>query len=175
MGFSIKNTAIRQAEEADLLLLEDIASKMGTRHEAGYFERCLSEQKAGNRLIFLAQMQGKALAYAQLNWKPVYAGFSRFGIPEIQDLNVVPDARRQGLGAFLIDYCEGMARKAGKAEIGISVSVSPRFGAAQRLYMKRGYVPDGAGAAYDDMSVAAGEVRPIDDLLTLKCLRTLGN
>jgi GNAT superfamily N-acetyltransferase len=161
--------AIRTAAEADRAALERVASAMGARHEQGYFARCFSEQHSGKRRIFIAGEAG----YAQLIWEPLYPPFRRLQIPEIQDLNVVPQFRRQGLGAALVEACEAAARAAGKTEIGIGVGLYARFGAAQRLYVRRGYLPDGAGLCYDDTPVAAGEVRPVDDQLTLKLVKTL--
>jgi hypothetical protein len=72
-----------------------------------------------------------------------------------------------------VEFCEDMARKEGFTDMGISVGLYARFGAAQRLYVRKGYVPDGAGVSHDDIPVAAGDVRPIDDLLTLKLVKTL--
>lgn len=166
---------IRKAAIDDLPALEGIARGMGQVHETGYFARCLQEQAEGRRQIFLALegAAGAAAGYVQLNDYPLYAPFRRFGMPEIQDLNVLPDYRQRGIGAQLVAYCEEVARAAGKADIAISVGLHASFGAAQRLYVRAGYVPDGAGIAYDDVPVRAGEMRPIDDNLTLKMTKSL--
>ena len=168
----MKNLEIRTAVDADIPGLYQIAAAMKQSHEENYFERCLQEQAAGNRLLLLAQVDGP-VGYAQLNFKPLYPPFRRFNMPEVQDLNVVPDARRQGVGAALVDYCEQEVRRRGGSDIGISVGLYPRYGAAQRLYVQRGYVPDGAGACYDDIPVSNGELRAVDDLLTLKLIKSL--
>ncbi len=106
-------------------------------------------------------------------WQPVYPLFRRLDMPEIQDICVVPDARRQGIGTGLVHHCENIARSAGKTDIGISVGLHARFGAAQRLYVGLGYIPDGSGIAYDDVSVKAGEINPVDSFLTLKLTKNL--
>jgi GNAT superfamily N-acetyltransferase len=160
--------AIRQAQESDIATLEHIADAMGAHNKSNYFSRCMAEQAAGSRAIFLSGSEG----YAQLIWNPVYHPFRRLGIPEIQDVNVIPGARRQGLGRALIEHCEEVARAAGKAELGIGVGLHARFGAAQRLYVRLGYLPDGNGAVYDELPVIAGEMRAIDDLLSLKMIKT---
>ncbi len=166
---------IRQASAADIPALEVFAKAMHQTHEGGYFARCLFEQAEGRRQFFIATDSETAAfaGYVQLNSQPLYAAFRRFGIPEIQDLNVHPDFRRRGIGAQLVDYCEALARAEGIAEMGISVGLHPSFGAAQRLYVRKGYVPDGAGVAYDDETVRAGEMRAIDDNLTLKLTKSL--
>lgn len=164
---------IRKAGEQDLQALYRIAADMKAMHEERYFERCLAEQQEGRRVIFIALDQDQPLGYVQLVWSPLYPPFRRLNIPEIQDLNVIPAARRQGLGEQLVETCEAQARSAGRTEMGISVGLHARFGAAQRLYVRKGYVPDGAGVLYDEAPVAVGEMRAVDDLLTLKLVKPL--
>ena len=164
---------IRPALLNDVSVLNDIAALMGAHHEKGYFERCLQEQTAGRRQIFIATYEDTTVGYVQLNWRPVYAMFRRLDIPEIQDLNIIPAARRQGFGAQLVEYCEMRAKQNGKTHMGISVGLYASYGAAQRLYVQRGYVPDGAGVAADDEPVKGGDMRPIDDNLTLKLVKVL--
>jgi len=174
-------TNIRPATAADIEGLYRIAEDMEAKNEPQYFERCLAEQQEKKREILVAEQSGRLIGYVFLVWTPLYATFRRLGIPEIQDLNVIPDARGQGVGGQLVDACEALVRAAGKAEVGISVGLSQRFGAAQRLYVKKGYVPDGAGACYDDVPVRGEEWRTVffhhmaspDTLLTLKLVKNL--
>ncbi len=166
----MQNIKLRAATEADIPALEVIAAAMRATHEAGYFARSLRE----GRTVLLAEQSGAAVGYVQVNWKPIYAPFRRLNIPEIQDLNVVPSARQQGIGDAMVAACENLAREKGHGDMGISVGLYARYGAAQRLYVRRGYVPDGAGVSYDDVPVVAGEMRAVDDLLTLKLVKSLG-
>lgn len=161
---------LRRATPADLSLLEKIAAEMRAHHEPNYFARCFTEQERGARIIFIA---ADGTGYAQMIWSPTYAPFRRLDIPEIQDVNVIPDARRQGLGAALVACCEQEARAAGKTDIGIGVGLHASFGAAQRLYVRLGYMPDGGGIVYDEITVPAGEMRAVDDLLSLKMTKSL--
>lgn len=139
--------------------------------ESGYFAESLTEQEAGKRQVLLC-FRGETLAgYAHLNFFPKYAPFHRLGIPEIQDLFVHPDFRRQGVGEALVKACEDAARRAGKTEVGIGVGVAGNFGPAQRLYVRLGYVPDGAGVVFDREGVSGGEMRPIDDRLCLMLVK----
>lgn len=165
---------IRLAEPYDLSALKDVAVMMFVQHEARYFERCLAEQADNQRQIFVAEMPDKKIVgYVFLNYLPIYSAFRRFNIPEIQDLNVVPTARGQGIGGQLVDHCIQAARMAGYTELGIGVGLHARFGAAQRLYVRKGFIPDGQGIAYDDQTISAGELRPVDDLLSLKMTKKL--
>lgn len=165
---------LRSASDADLPLLVAVAQAMGTPTGRDDFPRCLAAHVAGERVIFLAvDDDGQALGYVQLNFTPVYQPFKRLGIAEVQDLNVIPAARNQGIGAALVDLCERTVRERGGSDIGISVGLVPSFGAAQRLYTARGYHPDGAGLCYDDVPVRVGSMVAVDDLLTLKLIKTL--
>lgn len=162
------------ADPADLAFLQSVAAGMGHSHAVDYFPRCLAEQVAATRHVYLAAFpDGRAAGYVQLNLKPVYVPFRRLNIPEIQDLCVLPSARRQGLGEKLVRHCENIARHAGYTDMGISVGLHAGFGQAQRLYVRLGYVPDGCGVAYDDDTINTGDLKPVDDLLTLKLIKTL--
>ena len=57
--------------------------------------------------------------------------------------------------------------------MGIGVGLYTSYGAAQRLYCKMGYVPDGNGVTYDRKLLAAGEFRPLDDQLCLMMIKDL--
>jgi hypothetical protein len=50
---------------------------------------------------------------------------------------------------------------------GIGVGLYADYGAAQRLYVKRGYIPDGRGASWRDRPVLGGETVVADDDLAL--------
>ncbi len=166
---------IRQMTASDVPSLVHVIGQQSGRHdEPDYVEKCLKEQEAGRRTVFIAFDDGVPAGIAQLNWEPAYTPFRRLGIPEIQDLSVVPVFQRRGIGARLVERCEEEARNRGKTSIGIGVGLYSSYGAAQRLYIKKGYVADGAGITYDNIPVRSGEIRPVDDLLSLKMIKALG-
>lgn len=88
------------------------------------------------------------------------------GIPEILDLNVLPEFRRRGIASRLLDHAEEAAKERSRV-VGIGVGLHPGYNAAQRLYVKRGYVPDGLGVTYGDRYVEMGELVRFDDELIL--------
>lgn len=51
--------------------------------------------------------------------------------------------------------------------VDIGVGLYPDYGSAQRLYIKRGYMPDGHGATYNYEYVTPGKEYPVDDDLAL--------
>lgn len=162
-----QNITIRKALFDDISALDLIKPVK----EAGYFVRCLKEQDEGRRAIFMAALDGADVGYGMLNEKPRYQLFRRLGIPEIQDINVLPDARQKGVATALIAYCEGVARQRGCDQIGISVGLTKEYGPAQRLYVKQGYIPDGYGVTYNRESVSSGQIRPVDDDLCLMMVK----
>ncbi|HIF25723.1 MAG TPA: GNAT family N-acetyltransferase [Micavibrio sp.] len=164
---------IKRAENSDLQILNDLADLLETPKVDEYFETCLAAQAEGQREIFLILFQNEAAGYVIFNRAPRYSLYKRLNIPEIQDLNTVPAFRQRGLATQLIRYCEDMARSEGFEQIGISVGLHKSFGAAQRIYCKLGYLPDGYGVTYDREAVHAGELRPIDDLLCLMMVKDL--
>lgn len=160
--------AIRRAGASDISKLYDIYTQMSVQDD-GYFERCLEEQDKGNRDIFIMDEIG----FCILNYQPRYAFYKRLNIPEIQDLNIVPSARRKGHAQKLIAYCENLVREKGGDMVGVSVSVSAKYGPAQCLYAKLGYHPDGNGVTYNREPVLYEQLHPIDDDLCMMLVRNL--
>src|ERR1700757_3974266 len=118
---------VRRAGSDDCAGLYALYDRMGKK-EAGYFERCLSEQDAGRREILIARAGGADIGYGMLNRQPQYALYKRLEIPEIQDLNVIPEARRQGAATVLVRALEDIARREGRTQVGISVGLFADYG-----------------------------------------------
>ena len=93
--------------------------------------------------------------------------FAESSIPEIQDLNVVEKFRRRGVATALMDEAEATAFSRGD-EIGIGVGLHPGYGAAQRMYVRRGYLPDARPVTYDNRPVSEGDTVRLDDDLVLQ-------
>jgi ribosomal protein S18 acetylase RimI-like enzyme len=74
-----------------------------------------------------------AVGHAHIAWSGTH-----LGLPEIQDVFVLPDRRRRGIASALTESAEQRARSAGWSEI--SLSVGDRNAAARGLYEKLGYV-----------------------------------
>jgi ribosomal protein S18 acetylase RimI-like enzyme len=105
-------------------------------------------------------------------WRSGYAPFAAENIPEVADFNVLPEWRRRGFGKALMDDAE--RRIAEKSPVaGIGVGMTADYGAAQRLYVKRGYIPDGRGLTYDGNVLAHGESTLNDDSLVLYFTKAL--
>ena len=130
----------------------------------------VAEREAGIREAWVATWDDVLAGIVTLHWNPLYAGIAGKGIPEVQDLMVVPPYRRRGVATRLLDRVEHSARSRA-ARVAIGVGLHPGYNAAQRLYVLRGYVPDGLGVTYDDRFVEEGEAVRFDDLLVLHLIK----
>jgi len=136
------------------------------------FERYLALQDEGAREILVAWCEARVSGYVTVVWEPEYPPFRESRIPEIQDFNVLADFRRRGIGARLLDAAEALVATRSPV-VGIGVGLYADYGPAQRLYVKRGYVPDGRGASHGDRIVLAGETVVADDDLVLHFTRRI--
>lgn len=139
---------------------------IGSGKPAEQYQRYLTEQAAGKRLCLVATVNREFAGYVTVNWFPAYWLFAEQKIPEIQDLNVLPGFRRQGIGTRLLDWAEEEVAIRSSV-VGIGVGLHPGYNSAQRLYVKRGYIPDGHGITYRNRFVEEGMHVVLDDDLLL--------
>ena len=93
---------------------------------------------------------------------------------DISDLNVLQNFRQKGIGSVLIEKYEELAAR--KSDfVGIAVGLYSDYGSAQRLYIKRGYTPDGHGATYNYEYVIPCKEYRLDDDLVLWFTKKLHN
>jgi GNAT superfamily N-acetyltransferase len=168
----VDGLTIRPLDAADVLPIAAAFAAIGWDKPASQYERYLAEQQHGARLVLVADVDDQFAGYLTIVWASGYPSFRAAGIPEIVDFNVLPRYRRQGIGGRLMDEAERtIAERA--AEVGIGVGMYPDYGPAQRLYVKRGYVPDGRGLSTGDRYVVPGETVRVDDGLVLHLTKRL--
>ena len=162
----------RFLDDTDPPLMARAFTEIGWVKPIPLFQRYLDEQASGMRLCWVANLNTAFAGYVTVNWKPTYPAFAQQRIPEIQDLNVLPSFRKIGIGTSLLDQVEAdIARRS--AAVGISVGLHPGYNKAQKLYAKRGYVPDGRGVTYRGRYVREGEQVVLDDDLLLHLTKPL--
>ena len=150
----------------DITEITNAFAKLGWNKPASQYEAYLQEQEAGERVAIIARWDGIFVGYVTVVWRSHHAPFAAENIPEIADFNVLPDWRQRGIGAALMDNAERqIAERSPFAGIGVGMTAD--YGAAQRLYVKRGYIPDGRGLTYDGRVLAHGESTLNDDSLVL--------
>jgi GNAT superfamily N-acetyltransferase len=168
----MESVHIRPLDENDPTIISAAFTSLGWNKPEPKYRRYLREQAAGSRACLVATVAEQFAGYVTLNWLPTYPGFVEAKIPEIQDLNVLPDFRRKGIGSRLLDEAEGLAARRFTA-VGIGVGLHPGYNQAQRLYVKRGYIPDGRGTTYRDRYVEEGAHVILDDHLILHLIKQL--
>ena len=94
------------------------------------------------------------------------------GIPGVVDLKVLEPYRKKGIGNRLMDVAEEIAGAYGD-KVYLDVCLNSDYGAAQRLYIKRGYIPDGKGVYYEEKVCLVDAPCKNDDELTLCLVKDL--
>ena len=163
---------IRSLRRADARALSAAFAAIGWTKPAEQFVRYAAEAENGTRTSWVATVNGEMAGYVTLLWDSDYPGIAGLGIPEIRDLNVLPQFRRRGIASALLDRAEGAAARR-SAVVAIGVGLHPGYNAAQVLYVKGGYIPDGLGVTYGDRFVQEGESLPFDDSLVLHFTKEL--
>ena len=154
-----------QSEDIAEVVAAFAALGWGGKSEA-QFERYLAEHEAGTRVTRFAFVGGAFAGYLNVLWQSGYPPFADARIPEINDFNVRPAVRGRGIGTALMDEAERVIA-ARSPVAGVGVGMAADYGAAQRLYVRRGYVPDGRGLMTHERPVAYGESVRVDDGLVL--------
>jgi GNAT superfamily N-acetyltransferase len=127
-------------------------------HFAGHAE--------GQADTFLAYVADHLAGYLTIRWQSNNPLFRQHNIPLIHHLAVFPQFQRQGIATQLMDAAEQLiATRARK--VGITVGLFDAYGPAQRLYARRGYIPDGRGACQGQRALKQGETVIIDHDLML--------
>lgn len=159
-------------EPADITPIAAAFAELGWDKPASQYEKYLSEQETGQRVVLVAFLDGEFAGYVTIVWRSHYPAFAIQDIPEIVDFNVLPQFRRQGIGAALMDEAERQVA-ARSAVVGLGVGMTTDYGSAQRMYAKRGYIPDGRGLHSRGQPVQYGQSVPVDDDLVLYFTKSL--
>lgn len=163
---------IRLFDNKDIVEIKTAFAELGWNKPASQYERYWVEHVFHLRTVYVASVAGQFAGYLTICWKSTYEPFRKAHIPEIVDFNVLPIFRRRGIGTQLMDTAEDEISKV-SSTAGIGVGMTPDYGAAQRLYALRGYVPDGLGLHWKDYPVQYGEQVRVDDDLVLYLTKEL--
>jgi ribosomal protein S18 acetylase RimI-like enzyme len=163
---------IRLLERGDISEIAEAFRVLGWNKPASQYERYLSQQEVGVRDVYVAFVDDQFAGYLTICWESSYKPFLVNSIPEIVDFNVLPEFRRMGIGTHLMDTAEHeIARVSSVA--GIGVGMTGDYGPAQKLYILRGYIPDGRGLHWRDHHVHYHEDITVDDDLALYLTKEL--
>jgi GNAT superfamily N-acetyltransferase len=157
---------IRPLEGGDIPPIAAAFAQLGWNKPASQYEKYLSEQHAGSRVVLVAWLNGEFAGYVTVVWRSHYPAFAISNIPEIVDFNVLPRFRRQGIGSRLMAAAERRVA-AVSLVVGMGVGLTADYGPAQRMYLKRGYISDGRGAFLGSAPLVYGQSVAVDDNLVL--------
>lgn len=157
--------SIRSLEESDIPELVQAFLDQQWQKPAGLFEQYFLEQYTKSHHALVARFEGKAAGYT--TYLPLACVGPFAGVqPEVVDLNVLKKYQQRGIGNALLDVCENLARTVAPA-ICLAVGLHAGYGQAQRIYARRGYIPDGSGVWYRDQPLEPYTACVNDDDLVL--------
>jgi GNAT superfamily N-acetyltransferase len=165
----LKTTELLAGDPAEF---EAAFAAIGWRKPATQYEAYLAEQAKGVRWARVARVEGRLAGYLTILWSSPYKAFRQAGVPEISDLNVLPEFRRRGVARRLMDEAEAQIATR-SATAGLGVGLYPDYGPAQQMYVLRGYVPDGRGLAWRADTVRPMDTVVVDDDLVLYLTKPL--
>ncbi len=158
---------VRDMEEADAHVFTEELKAQGWHPEiAGYLAR-LKDRAGGKCFCLTAEYEGRPAGYVYVYLEAEDGPFKGTGWPVIVDFNVVRKYQRRGIGGRLMDAAEQIAGRVADT-VCLGVGLCGSYGSAQRMYVRRGYMPDGSGVWYRGKPCVQYEtVCTVDDDLIL--------
>lgn len=138
---------IRSMEEADIQTITDAELAQGWHVEAAKQEMRYLDQQEGRSYALIAEYDGEVAGYINLYREGIDGPEAFRHYPEIVDFGVLIKFRNRGIGSRLMDTAEALAEEMSDT-VFLGVGLHYGYGSAQRMYVKRGYIPDGSGVWY---------------------------
>jgi len=154
---------IRDMKDTDPQAIHAQEMAQGHHRTPESFANRLADRRAGLAVPLVAEYFGDIAGYVNVYRRPGKDGKNRC---EIEDLGVFVKYRNRGIGSNLMDVAEQIAAGYSGA-VHLAVGLHSGYGAAQRMYARRGYVPDGSGVWYGGAPLAAYANCKNDDGLVL--------
>lgn len=164
---------IRNMEEADAQIFYDEYTAQGWHSEVEYYLMRVKDQAEGKCVALTAVYQGSPAGAVYVYLTAHEGPFKGKDWPIIVDFSVLQKYQRKGIGTRLMDVAEQIAGQHADT-VCLGVGLCDAYGSAQRMYVKRGYIPDGSGVWYQDKPCIQYEtVCTIDDDLVLYLSKSL--
>ena len=136
---------IRQMNDTDPQMKTDEEIKQGWNQSVKKYQKRLKDMSEGKCISLVAEYEGEVSGYINLYFSRTEGPFEN--LPEIVDFGVLEKFRNKGIGTALMDEAEKLALEISDV-VYLGVGLHSGYGSAQRMYVKRGYIPDGSGVWY---------------------------
>ena len=140
--------SIRKMQESDIQDLSRGFISQGWPSREEILTRYFKEQESGEREVLVAEVEGALAGYITILSCAKQGPFAEI-YPELSDFNVFEPFQNQGIGNLLMEEAEKRVRLISD-KVTLGVGLHSGYGPAQRLYIKRGYIPDGTGVWYQN-------------------------
>lgn len=140
---------IRNLQQSDAQIITDEEIAQGWDASIEKYEMRLRHQAEGKSIALVAEYKGHVAGYINVYPDSKWGAFANRGYPEIIDFGVLAKYRNHGIGSKLMDIAEQIAFAYADV-VYLGVGLHSGYGSAQRMYGKRGYIPDGSGVWYQD-------------------------
>ena len=153
---------IRSLEEADARVFADEEKAQGWDADISKYLMRLRDQADKKCISLTAVYKGHPAGYINVYITGQGGAFSGKGWPEIVDFGVLEKDQRKGIGSKLMDVAEQIAGQYADT-VWLGVGLHNGYGSAQRMYVKRGYIPDGTGVWYQGKPCEQYETKIAND------------
>ena len=151
-----RTCSIRKMQESDIKELSRGFISQGWPSREEILTRYFKEQESGEREVLVAEVEGALAGYISILPCAKQGPFAEI-YPELSDFNVFEPFQNQGIGNLLLEEAEKRVRLISD-KVTLGVGLHSGYGPAQRLYIKRGYIPDGTGVWYQNHQPAMNAV-----------------
>lgn len=163
---------IRNLEQNDIQIITDAEIAQGWNASTEKYKIRFRHQAEGKAIALVAVYKDNIAGYINVYPDSEWGAFANKGYPEIVDFGVLEKYRRNGIGGRLMDIAEKIASEYSNI-VYLGVGLHSGYGSAQRMYVKRGYIPDGTGVWYGDKICDPYADYCNDDDLTLYMSKSL--
>lgn len=147
-----ENIVIRTMVKSDIIAFYTAFKEQVWNKPAEIFEKYFKEQEVKERYVIVAEINNEVAGYATLLPKDKNGPYSNMDIPTVCDFNVIIKYQNRGIGTLILDKTEKIAAETCN-RICLGVGLHSGYGSAQRMYVKRGYIPDGTGVWFNNANL----------------------
>ena len=156
--------SIRKMQESDIKDLSRGFISQGWPSREEILTRYFKEQESGEREVLIVDLTSVVAGYITILTSAKHGPFAEV-YPELSDFNVFEPFQNQGIGNLLMEEAENQVKLISD-KVTLGVGLHSGYGPAQRLYIRRGYIPDGSGVWYQNQPLEMNDtIQNNDDLV----------